>query len=40
MRCLNDVKLAINRAVIINSANMYLVNLLHKRFRLSALFEV
>ena len=37
---LNDLKLVINVEIIINSANMYLVNLLHKRFRLSASSEV
>ena len=40
MGCLNDLKLAINREIIINSANMYLVDLLPKRFRLSASSEV
>ena len=40
MGCLNDLKLAINGEIIINSANMYLANLLPKRFRLSASSEV
>ena len=36
----NDLKFVINGQIIINSANMYLVNLLPKRFRLSASSEV
>ena len=37
---LNDLKLVINGEIIINSANVYLINLLPKRFRLSASSEV
>ena len=40
MGCKKDLKLAINGEININSANMYLVNLLRKRFRLSASSEV
>ena len=36
MGCYNDLKLVINGEIIINSAYMYLINLLPKRFRLSA----
>ena len=38
MGCLNDLKLVINGEIIINGANMFLINLLPKRFRLSASF--
>ena len=40
MGCLNDLIWAINGEIIIYSANMHLVNLLPKRFRLSASTEV
>ena len=40
MRRLYDLKWAITGEIIINSANMYLVNLLPKRFRLLAPAEV
>ena len=40
MGCYNDLKLVINGEIIINSANMYLINLLPKHFRLSDSSEV
>ena len=40
MGCQNDLYWAINGELTINSAYMYLVNLLPKRFRLSASSEV
>ena len=39
MGCQSDLKRAINREIIIYSANMYYVNLLPKGFRLSASSE-
>ena len=38
--CSNSADIGINGEIIINSANMYLINLLPKRFRLSASSEV
>ena len=40
MGCQNDLKWAIKGEIIINSANMYSVNLLPKRFLLSASSDV
>ena len=40
MECLNDLKWSANGEIIINSANMYLVNLLSKRFRLHQRYTI